>query len=89
VQVFGFYLFDGSVLQRCAYVLGLLIFFLITMVDLGKMGVETLYFINSPFCWGSVKIGIFMGARIFVQNVGGVVGLKVCLLFYIYTIMIT
>ncbi|KAK7104341.1 proton-coupled folate transporter-like [Littorina saxatilis] len=75
-KVFGFYFFDGTVLNRALFGCVLLIFFFITMINLGKFSVETLYEINTPFCWDSVRIGLFSGLRMFVQNLVGVFTLK-------------
>ena len=57
--------------------MGLLLFLFITMNNLGKMTVETLFTMNSPFCWNPVEIGIFSGLRILVQNLSGVLIIKV------------
>ena len=75
--MFGFYFFDGSLLQRGLFWVGLLVFFFVTMINLGKMSVETLYVMNSPLCWGPVQIGLFAGLRLLVQNLSAVLVLKV------------
>ncbi|KAL8572543.1 hypothetical protein ACOMHN_040447 [Nucella lapillus] len=76
-KVFGFYYSEGSRWQRALFVLGQVTLFFIVMVNLGRMNVETLFEINSPLCWGSVQIGVFMGIRILLQNFTSLVVLKV------------
>lgn len=76
-KVFGFYTVDGTVRQRCLFLCGLLSYFFIILVMLGKMSVETLYEINSPFCWDSVQIGLFGGLKMLVQVSGSIIAVKV------------
>ncbi|XP_076442106.1 proton-coupled folate transporter-like [Babylonia areolata] len=75
-KVFGFYFWDGPVRRRALFVCGLLLLFFIVMINLGRMPLETLYWMNSPFCWSSVRIGLFMGLRLLLQNLVGVSALK-------------
>nr|KAG5712290.1 hypothetical protein BaRGS_023869 [Batillaria attramentaria] len=76
-KVFGFYILDGTVRQRCLFLCGLMAYFFVILVSLGKLSVETLYELNTPFCWDSVQIGLFGGLKMLVQVTGSVAAVKV------------
>ncbi len=50
---------------------------MINLLTMGVSQVMTLYVLNSPFCWPSIEIGYFLGARFLFLGVGAVVGIKV------------
>ncbi|KAJ8308915.1 hypothetical protein KUTeg_013789, partial [Tegillarca granosa] len=49
--------------KRWQYLVCLSIFVLIVTANLGKATVESLYVLNSPFCWNSVTLGWFGALR--------------------------
>ncbi|XP_048259711.1 solute carrier family 46 member 3-like [Haliotis rufescens] len=75
-KVFGFFFTRGSGKQRAMYILALLIFFFGTFQMLGRSNVETLYQLDKPFCWSSLKIGYYGAIKLSFSVVCGLVGLK-------------
>ncbi|XP_012941752.1 proton-coupled folate transporter-like [Aplysia californica] len=76
-RIVSFYTFAGSVRRRVLYRIGLFMFFLNIVVSIGRSPVETLYQLNSPFCWNSVKIGIFGAIQSTVQITCSVMALRI------------
>lgn len=62
---FKFYIVKGfsKYGKRWQYIVCLSIFILVITSTLGKMTVESLYVLNSPFCWSSVTLGWFGALR--------------------------
>lgn len=58
--------------KRIKYILYLLIYLLINMSTLGKTHIDTLYELNTPFCWDAVRIGIFAMGRNAAQFLVGI-----------------
>lgn len=58
-KIVSFYLFEGTRLRKRLFQVGMVIFFFNIIVSIGRSSVETLYQLNSPFCWRSEKIGDF------------------------------
>ncbi|XP_063426055.1 lysosomal proton-coupled steroid conjugate and bile acid symporter SLC46A3-like [Mytilus trossulus] len=54
----------------------LFIFILSGFANLGRIQVETLYELNSPFCWDSVKIGWYGALKIGMLSIGGMIMIK-------------
>ncbi|XP_048259392.1 solute carrier family 46 member 3-like [Haliotis rufescens] len=75
-NVFGFFFTRGSGKQRAMYILALLIFTFGGFQVLGRSNVETLYQLDKPFCWSSLKIGYYGAIRLSFSVVCSLVGLK-------------
>lgn len=76
-QVFGFYILEGSSLRKSVFWCCLMASVFVSFCQMGRMMVETLYMLNAPLCWHSLKIGVYGGIRQVVTVVGGIVILKV------------
>lgn len=74
-NVFGFYFFKRGN-RRGAYSLMLSIFLFGILSILGRMGVETLYALDRPFCWDSVQVGYFGALRSGLTSVGSLLAIK-------------
>ncbi|KAJ8306728.1 hypothetical protein KUTeg_015769 [Tegillarca granosa] len=77
-RVFRFYLKDNPASggYRWKFIVCILIFILVSHSVLGR-GVETLYQLNTPFCWSSVFIGWYTTITTVVQNVVGMAIAKI------------
>lgn len=49
--------------RRLVYILYMVIFLFVMLSTIGKSQIDTLYELNTPFCWDAVLIGIFAMAR--------------------------
>ncbi|XP_025104433.1 proton-coupled folate transporter-like [Pomacea canaliculata] len=76
-KVFGFYILEGSLLRKSVFWCLLMASVFVSFCQMGRMMVETLYMLNAPLCWHSLKIGVYGGIRQVVTVVGGIVILKV------------
>lgn len=68
--------------KRWMYVVSLLVFTLTSYGIYGRLAIESLYLLNSPFCWGPEELGIFKASRAGLQQIAGmvlVILLKICL----------
>lgn len=88
--------------QKLLYGLTLGAFFCVSLTVTGRMTTETLYFLKAPFCWNPFHIGWFSAARGLIQDVFGLLFVKLsrhcisdaalslfgCLSSMIYLIMI-
>ncbi|XP_046556691.1 solute carrier family 46 member 3-like isoform X1 [Haliotis rubra] len=74
-KVFGFYFFKKGT-KTGAYRIMLLIFLFAVFSVVGRVGIETLYALNRPFCWNSVQVGYFGALRIGLSNVGSLIAIK-------------
>ncbi|XP_060079499.1 lysosomal proton-coupled steroid conjugate and bile acid symporter SLC46A3-like [Ylistrum balloti] len=64
VDIYVFYVRDSSIKgKRKIFVVCLLIYFCILQAAFGGNGIETLYGLNSPFCWSSVQVGTYITLR--------------------------
>lgn len=66
---------------RWKFLLLAIVFAFSALPNIGRVNVQTLYVMNSPFCWNSVLIGWFGSSRSFIQMVVGL-GLSRLLLKY-------
>lgn len=62
---------------RWMFIILISIFALSALTNLGKTNVETLYELNTPFCWDSIKIGIYSSVKTCFSHLGGIVLIKV------------
>jgi hypothetical protein len=69
-STFSFYIKSESDGKRWRYIVGILALALNAIGVMSKMGVETLYELNHPFCWSAVEIGWFGAVRSASQQVG-------------------
>ncbi|XP_067681873.1 lysosomal proton-coupled steroid conjugate and bile acid symporter SLC46A3-like [Haliotis asinina] len=74
---FGFYTIYGSTLKRVQYNVCIVILFFGVISLIGRTSIETLYQLDLPFCWNSVKIGYYGALRIVIQSVCSVLAIKV------------
>ncbi|KAK3096820.1 hypothetical protein FSP39_003622 [Pinctada imbricata] len=78
-EVVSFYLHDTSQSgKKWDYILCIVILTFSSMVTFGRTNVETLYQINTPFCWGPVKIGWFVAIRMAAQFILGLSLIRIC-----------
>ncbi|GFO49174.1 solute carrier family 46 member 3-like [Plakobranchus ocellatus] len=75
-KVFGFYFIKDSTGKRPLYILCMGIYLLITLTNMGRIGVETLFVLNAPICWRAIDIGIFHAVRLVVCSVTALLVLK-------------
>lgn len=66
---------------RWKFLLLATVFAFSALPNIGRVNVQTLYVMNSPFCWNSVLIGWFGSSRAFIQMVVGL-GISRLLLKY-------
>ncbi|XP_060079591.1 lysosomal proton-coupled steroid conjugate and bile acid symporter SLC46A3-like [Ylistrum balloti] len=66
----AFYFKRDSKRERWKYIVCILVFFLTTLVILGRPSVETLVQLGSPFCWDPVDVGYYRTIRSGIQQVG-------------------
>ncbi|XP_046344601.2 proton-coupled folate transporter-like [Haliotis rufescens] len=64
--------FGGSVLKRAIFWLGLCVFFFSSLSDGGGSNIDTLFFMNLPFCWSPEKMGIYDTISTVVRKTFGV-----------------
>ncbi|XP_063417699.1 lysosomal proton-coupled steroid conjugate and bile acid symporter SLC46A3-like [Mytilus trossulus] len=57
---------------RYKYIILAVVFALNVTPAIGRINVQSLYVLNSPFCWNAVLIGLFGALRSFVQMIVGV-----------------
>ncbi|VDI17896.1 Hypothetical predicted protein, partial [Mytilus galloprovincialis] len=57
---------------RYKYILLAIVFSFQALPNVGRINVQSLYVMNSPFCWSSVLIGLFGGVRSVAQTIVGV-----------------
>ncbi|XP_076070413.1 lysosomal proton-coupled steroid conjugate and bile acid symporter SLC46A3-like [Mytilus galloprovincialis] len=57
---------------RYKYIILAVVFALNVTPAIGRVNVQSLYVLNSPFCWNAVLIGLFGALRSFVQMIVGV-----------------
>lgn len=67
--IFSFYISKSNKGKRWKYNLCILIFLTTSFTIVGKPSVETLYQISHPFCWDSVKVGLYGSLAGLFQNV--------------------
>lgn len=67
---------------RWIFVVLIIIFMCSAAANLGKISVESIYFVDSPFCWSTEQIGIYGAMRIIFSNVCGIFVIKI---FHIWT----
>lgn len=60
------------------FIILLLIFAMSAISNLSRANVETLYQLNSPFCWDSVQIGVYSAVRACCWNIGALFIIKLC-----------
>ena len=58
-NVFGFYIFDGSIKQRLLFCLQLLVMLIDFTLEIGYTVVLTLFQLNLPFCWSPEQVGLY------------------------------
>lgn len=63
--------------KRWMFIILLFIFIMSAFSILGRPNVETIYQMNSPFCWNSVKIGWFGTLRNIAWSFGSMIVIKV------------
>ncbi|XP_063417698.1 lysosomal proton-coupled steroid conjugate and bile acid symporter SLC46A3-like [Mytilus trossulus] len=57
---------------RYKYIILAVVFALNVLPSIGRVNVQSLYVMNSPFCWNAVFIGLFGALRSFAQTIVGV-----------------
>lgn len=62
---------------RWMFIILISIFALSALTNLGKTNVETLYELNTPFCWDSIKIGIYSSLKTCFSHLGAIILIKV------------
>ncbi|XP_061198287.1 lysosomal proton-coupled steroid conjugate and bile acid symporter SLC46A3-like [Saccostrea echinata] len=67
--IFSFYISESNKGERWKYNICILIFFTTGITVVGKSGVDLLYQISQPFCWDSVKVGLYGALSSLFQNV--------------------
>ncbi|XP_060079500.1 lysosomal proton-coupled steroid conjugate and bile acid symporter SLC46A3-like [Ylistrum balloti] len=76
-NIFLFYTKDtSSVGKRWKFWTCLVGLFFIFLANFGKIGIETLYQLNSPFCWSHVKVGWYTTLRLGLPLVVGMALIK-------------
>lgn len=76
-RITDFYVSSEFKGQRTAYLLLLFAFGAATVAGINRGGMETLYFLGKPFCWGPSKIGMFSMARNAAQAVIGLGSVRI------------
>ncbi|XP_062609463.1 lysosomal proton-coupled steroid conjugate and bile acid symporter SLC46A3-like [Saccostrea cucullata] len=67
--IFSFYISESNKGDRWKYNICILIFFTTGITVVGKSSVDLLYQISQPFCWDSVKVGLYGALSSLFQNV--------------------
>lgn len=75
-NVFEFYFSPELAGKRWKYIICIIVFSLSIMAYFGRISVETLYQLSSPFCWNSVHIGWFASLRSLLQFMIGMALVK-------------
>ncbi|XP_012939425.1 proton-coupled folate transporter [Aplysia californica] len=75
-RISGFFLFTGTIRKKLTFALCMAIFFFSVMNVLGLNKIDPLYQLHEPFCWTSLEIGIYLGARLAGQFLLGLVLLR-------------
>ncbi|KAK7487141.1 hypothetical protein BaRGS_00021636 [Batillaria attramentaria] len=75
-HIFGFYL-SGSSRRRVQFLLALTILCLSLLCFIGRVGVETLYQLNAPFCFNSAQIGVYGAVSVGVRALGSLAAVHV------------
>ncbi|CAC5371977.1 SLC46A3 [Mytilus coruscus] len=68
--------------KQWMFIILLFIFMMSNLANIARPQIETLYQLNSPFCWSSVKIGWYGSMRLGLSNVGN---LAMIYLFHLCT----
>jgi hypothetical protein len=63
-NVFEFYVSPELAGKRWKYIICIMVFSFSILSFFGRISVETLYQLSTPFCWNSVHIGWFAALRI-------------------------
>ncbi|XP_069118621.1 lysosomal proton-coupled steroid conjugate and bile acid symporter SLC46A3-like [Argopecten irradians] len=64
IEVYVFYFKDPVISgKRKIFLVCTLIYFLVIQSATGANAIETLYVLNSPFCWSSVQVGNYVAVR--------------------------
>lgn len=74
-NVFSFFVKESST-GRWKYYVAVAAFFFAALPVLGRTAIETLYQLDEPFCWNSVKIGWFDSLRTALQQICGILLIK-------------
>ncbi|XP_046575204.1 proton-coupled folate transporter-like [Haliotis rubra] len=69
--------FGGTVLKRAIFWLGLFAFFFASLCDSGGSNIDTLFFMNLPFCWSPEKMGVYDTISTVVRKTFGVAIVRV------------
>jgi PCFT/HCP family folate transporter-like MFS transporter 1/3 len=67
--------------KRWVFVVLIFIFMMSAFSSIGRISVETLYQLNAPFCWDSIRIGWYGAIRMTMLAFGGLAMIKVFHLF--------
>jgi PCFT/HCP family folate transporter-like MFS transporter 1/3 len=67
--------------KRWVFVVLIFIFMMSAFSNIGRISVETLYQLNAPFCWDSIRIGWYGAIRMTMLAFGGLAMIKVFHLF--------
>lgn len=67
--------------KRWVFVILIFIFMMSAFSNIGRISVETLYQLNAPFCWNSIRIGWYGAIRMMMLAIGGLAMIKVFHLF--------
>ncbi|XP_069118620.1 lysosomal proton-coupled steroid conjugate and bile acid symporter SLC46A3-like [Argopecten irradians] len=71
-DIYKFYFRDRVLYgKRKVFLVCMLIYFFIIQSAFGANGIETLYMLNSPFCWSSVDVGQYMTVRVGLPFITG------------------
>ncbi|KAK3087328.1 hypothetical protein FSP39_004727 [Pinctada imbricata] len=62
--------------NRCLYVICIGVVICMGLCNHGRTNVETLYQLNTPFCWTSVLVGWYLAIRLASQTIAGVILLR-------------
>ena len=68
---------SGSTERRWKFVIYITVFYLISIGSIGKINIEIFYQIGSPFYWTSTQISYFFTLRSVVQEVMGIVMIRI------------
>ena len=64
---------DDQTGRRASMLICLVALFLFGLVLTGRLGPQTLYLLNTPFCWSSVQLGIYMAIFALCTNGGQII----------------
>ncbi len=75
--IFKLYSKDDGTKRLWKLQLTVLLLFVTCVVEIGGTDVFTLYLMNTPFCWDSIKIGYIFGITMVIRNTGAICTAKI------------